>query len=138
MNGTILDVLRTIAASSGLAAFFAFLGYCAQSLVKRRQNEIGGEAGLRHDMMGQLAALRIEMREREKDCDIKIDDLNRRIVAVAQSTMELSSVVERHDPASPALERARVVLQKAFQPSFSDDPAMMKLLRELDKRGGMK
>ncbi len=57
-----------------------------------------------------------------KHCDERLERLNMRIVVVAQSTMELSSVVEIHDPASPALARARLALQHAFPLSF-DIPA---------------
>ncbi len=86
-----------------------------------------------------LQATRISELERRfdaerKHCDERIERLNVRIVVVAQSTMELSSVVEHHDPSSPALARARLALQHAFPLNFDIPADMASAARKLGEK----
>lgn len=95
----------------------------------------GARDGLQAHRITELEE-RMDAKDREHDlkdqeCNAKIDRLNSRIVAVAHSTMELSTVVEKHDPASPALARAKLALQHAFPLDFNTPGDMLKKSREL-------
>lgn len=97
MNHTTADVGQIVGGAGALGAGWMFLRWLLTL------------AGGRQDA-------RIAKLERE------VEALTSRLMIVAQAAMELAADVERLDPESPSLKRARSALKKAF-PVPSHQPA---------------
>ncbi len=108
MDHTAADVGQLVGGAGALGAGWMFLRWLLTL------------AGGRQDA-------RIAKLERE------VQGLTSRLMAVAQVTMELAADVERFDPESASLKRARSALKKAF-PLQPDTPDLAAMAAEIDAK----
>jgi hypothetical protein len=124
-NGTQITAAGSLALLTGLIIQFF------RAWPKLAEVKVGSERALRQDLAKRVSHLE----ERDRRCDKLISQLRGQVIMIAHSTIELSTVVEKHDPTSPALTRARVALQKAFP--LDHDPeqgGLFDLAREVEAK----
>lgn len=123
---------EVLKAGGALAAILAFFAAVFRTVPKLLEVQVGSDQALRHDLAARVAHLE----KRDERCDKLLRELRGQVVVIAHSTMELSTVVERHEPNAPALHRAKLALRRAFPIDLDPDQAgLATLAREIqDKR----
>lgn len=118
-------------AAGALGALSALIFAFFRMWPKLFEVQAGSDRALRRDLAARISHLE----ERDKRCDRLLTKLNRQLIVVAHSTMELGSVVEKYEPGSPAVARAKRALRAAFP--LDDDPSqggLYDLAREVEEK----